>query len=79
MAKKKTKFGYTLFDYLSAYEGDAPISIIHNIDGDICRGLTLEEVREQVWYKDYRDEYVISFKIIKDAKVKNRYVLLLMM
>lgn len=71
--------GYKLNDYLSAYEGIVPITIIHSIDGDICHGLLYSEIRDQLWYERYKDKYVISFKVIRDRKVNNKYVLLLLM
>ena len=70
---------YTLRDYLSAYEGEVPISIIHNTDGDICHGVDYSNIRSQSWYKKYEDKYVISFKIIKDEKANDSIVLLLLM
>lgn len=71
--------GYTLSNYLSSYEGDALISISHNIDGYICHGIPYEKIRDQSWYKKYENEYVISFKVIKDEDADNQIVLLLLM
>ena len=71
--------GYTLKDYLSAYEGDAPISIKHNHDGEICHGVPLSIIRDQSWYKLYENKDVISFKVVKDIKADDQYVLLLLM
>ena len=71
--------GYSLSNYLSAYEGDALISIHHSIYGDICHGIPYEEIRNQSWYRKYENEYVISFKVIKDKDADNQIVLLLLM
>ena len=66
-------------EYLSSYEGEVPISIIHSSDGDICHGVSYSDIRNQIWYSDYEDKYVISFKIIKDEKANGDIVLLLIM
>lgn len=71
--------GYTLNNYLSSYEGDAPISISHTIDGYICHGIPYAKIRDQSWYKQYENEYVISFKVVKDEDANNQIVLLLLM
>lgn len=71
--------GYSLANYLSSYEGDALISIHHNIDGDICHGIPYDEICNQSWYKKYENEYVISFKVIKDEDADSQIVLMLLM
>ncbi|WP_026489911.1 hypothetical protein [Butyrivibrio sp. XBB1001] len=68
-----------LKDYLSAYEGEALISVTLNSKGYLCHGIAYEDIRKQAWYDDYADKYVISFKVVKDEKVNNEIVLLLMM
>ena len=75
---KKMNSGYTLSYYLSAYEGDAPISIIKN-NKYVCHGIPYSIIRDQDWYDEYADEYVISFKIVKDEKANGETVLLLLM
>ncbi len=69
----------TLREFMSAYEGEALISIIHNSDGDICHGVAYADIRKQPWYEKYADKYVISFFVIKDEKANNETVLLLRM
>ena len=71
--------GYTLNNYLSSYEGDALISICHNIDGYICHGIPYEVIINHTWYKQYENEYVVSFKVIQDENADNQTVLLLLM
>jgi hypothetical protein len=68
----------TLKDYLSSYEGDVPISVLKNSEY-LCHGVLYEDIRNQSWYEENADKYVISFKVIKDEMANNETVLLLMM
>ena len=69
----------TLKEYLSAYEGKAPISVRHNADGELCHAILYEDIRNQSWYEDYKEKAVISFEIVQDPKADNLTVLYLMM